>query len=124
MSKRIRRAVISGGPSVSGLANLEWNDAHDFDRSQGDDEMSGTPIEMARKGAGTLTLLEGYVATGYGTADLVGTYKEIELVDGVESEVEKTVTFTDPTYNAGGSVPAEGKGEIRCAFDYSTCTQS
>ena len=122
MASRIRRGTLSvNGSDVGDVANMEWTDANEFDRSKADEEFSGVPVEMGRGGSGSFTLLSGYVATGYKTA-LVITYKEISVAAGVETPVTKTATFTKVTLNAGGSVPAEGRGEMRASFDYATCT--
>ena len=122
MAKRIRRGTVSIGGAVAGVAVIEWDDAHEFDRSRADDEWSGIPVEMSRQGSGRLTFLEGDISTGYCTSDLVITYTEVTQSSGVESTASKTATFTNVTINAGGSVPAEGRGERRYTFDYSTCT--
>jgi len=122
MGKRIRRGTLTIGSSVSDVSNFEWNDSHEFDRSKADDEWSGTPVEMNRAGSGSFTLLAGSVATGYATSNVVFVYTEVEVTSGVESTSTKTHTFTGVTFNMGGSVPAEGKGEIRISFDYSSRT--
>ncbi|MDD5705432.1 MAG: hypothetical protein PHR35_05870 [Kiritimatiellae bacterium] len=122
MSARIRRGTLKvSGSDVADVANFDWNDADEFDRSKGDEEMSGTPVHMSQAGSGSFTLLSGYVATGYKTA-MVLTYNEISVAAGEETPVVKTATFTKVTVNAGGSVPAEGRGEMRVSFDYATCT--
>lgn len=123
MASRIRRGTLNADGAVANVSNFEWTDAHEFDRSKGDEEFSGVPVEMSRAGSGSFTLLAGHVATGY-VASMVYTYKEVEINEstGAETVVAKTATFTDVTVNAGGSVPAEGRGEKRFSFDYSTCT--
>jgi hypothetical protein len=123
MANRIRRGTLVVGSAVSNVANFEWTDADDVDRSKGDLEMSGKPIVMRQAGSGSFTLLAGSVASGYATSDPVFSYKEIALSSGVESPTTKTVTFTKVTFNQGGSVPAEGRGEKRISFDYATATQ-
>jgi len=122
MAKRIRRGTLTVGTAVSDVSNFEWNDAHEFDRSRADDEFSGVPVEMSRAGSGSFTLLAGSVATGYATSSVVFTYKEVSVAAGVETVTQYTATFTDVTFNQGGNVPAEGRGEKRISFDYSTCT--
>lgn len=122
MAKRIRRGTLNTGASVSNLAELSWDDAYEFDRSRADNEFSGTPVEMSRQGSGTVKLLAGSITGGYQTASWVFTYYEVEVTNGVESVVSKTATFTNVTCNRGGSVPAEGRGEITIKFDYATCT--
>jgi hypothetical protein len=122
MGSRIRRGTLSIGTAVSNVSNFQWNDAHEFDRSKADNEFSGTPVEMSRSGSGSFTLLAGTVPTGYATASAVLTYNEVSVAAGVETVAQKTATFTDVTFNQGGSVPAEGRGEISVSFDYSTCT--
>ena len=123
MAKRIRRGTLNADGAVANVSNFEWTDAHEFDRSRGDDEFSGVPVEMARAGSGSFSLLAGHVATGY-IASMVFTYKEVAVNEQTQAETvtSKTATFTDVTVNAGGSVPAEGRGEKRFSFDYSTCT--
>ena len=122
MAGRIRRGTLSIGGAVNDVANFEWDDAHEFDRSKADDEWSGQPVEMDRKGSGRFTLLKGTVSTGYATSNPVFTYNEVEVASGVETVTQKTATFTLVTFNQGGSVPAEGRGEVRITFDYGTCT--
>ena len=124
MAGRIRRGTLDIGGAVSNVSGFDWSDQNEFDRSRADDEFSGTPVEMSRKGSGSFNLLKGNVSSGYGTSDVVYTYKEIEVASGVEAETTKTATFTDVTFNQGGNVPAEGKGEIRITFEYSTCVIS
>ncbi|MDD5705433.1 MAG: hypothetical protein PHR35_05875, partial [Kiritimatiellae bacterium] len=60
--------------------------------------------------------------TGY-VASMVFSYREVEVNETTfaETVTTKTATFTDVTINSGGSVPAEGRGEKRFSFDYSTC---
>jgi hypothetical protein len=122
MAKRIRRGLLTVGSSVPNLANLDWNDSHEFDRSKGDEEFSGKPVEMSRSGSGSFELLAGHIATGY-AATAVFVYKEVDINEttGVETVVSKTATFTDVTINQGGNVPAEGRGSRRFAFEYATC---
>lgn len=124
MAKRIRRGTLTIGTAISNVSNMEWNDQKEFDRSQGDNEFSGTPIEMKRAGSGTFTLLAGSIPSGYATSDPVLTYNEVSVVAGVETVVTKSVTFTQVTVNQGGSVPAEGKGEKKISFDYATSTEA
>ena len=123
MAKRIRRGTLNCDGAVSNVSGFDWNDAHEFDRSKGDVEMSGVPVEMSKAGSGSFTLLAGHVDTGY-VASMVYTYREVEINEGTGAETvsNKTATFTDVTLNAGGSVPGEGRGEKRFSFDYSTCT--
>ncbi len=54
---------------------------------------------------------------------MVFSYREVEVNETTfaETVTTKTATFTDVTINSGGSVPAEGRGEKRFSFDYSTC---
>ena len=122
MSGRIRRAILSIGGAVSGLVNVDFNDAYEFDRTQGDNEMSGEPVEMKRQGSGTIELLAGNIASGYQTSDLIVTYYEVTVTAGVEAIVAKTVTFDKVTTNEGASLPSEGRGSRRIAFDYATST--
>ncbi len=123
MAGRIRRGTLSiAGAAQASVSNFEWTDAREFDRSKGDDEWSGQPVEMDRKGSGSFTLLSGNVASGYALGDIVLTYKDVSVVNGVETVTSKTATFTLVTFNNGGSVPAEGRGEIRISFDYGVCT--
>lgn len=105
---------------MADLANFDWNDANEFDRSKADEEFSGVPVEMSRGGSGSFTILSGYVASGYKTG-MVLTYNEVTVTAGSEAVVQKTATFTYVTVNGGGSVPGEGRGEIRASFDYATC---
>jgi len=118
MANRIRRGTLAVGSAVSNVANFEWTDADDVDRSKGDLEMSGKPILMRQSGSGSFPLLAGSVA------DPVFSYNEVALSAGVETPTTKTVTFTKVTFNQGGSVPAEGRGEKRISFDYATAAQA
>lgn len=120
MGKRIRRGKLTVGTEVADVSGFDWNDAYEFDRSPANDEFSGTPVEMKRGGSGTLTLLAGTIASGYQTNNWVYAYTEVQVIAGAESTVTKTATFTGVTVNRGASVPAEGKGEVKIAFDYST----
>jgi len=124
MGGRIRRGTLNIGGAVSNVSNFEWTDNYEFDRSQADDEFSGDPVEMRRGGSGSFTLLAGDVHQGYATSDPVFSYTEVTVSSGVESTTTKTVTFTKVTFNSGGSVPAEGRGEVRISFDYATSTQA
>jgi hypothetical protein len=127
MADRIRRGTLKiGDADQAAVANMQWNDAHEFDRSQADDEASGDPVEMSRGGSATLTLLAGYIPTGHaaGGASVVYTYKKVSVTAGVETVYSCAVTFTDCYFNTGGSVPAEGRGEIRCSFDYATSSEA
>lgn len=119
---RIRRGIVTLGSQVAGMANADWDDKHEFDRSKSDDQWSGVPIEMNRAGSGTLEFLSGGIPTGYGTSSMVVTFYVITQSNGVETVSTKTATFTDVTFNRGHSIPAEGPGKVKVAFDYSTCT--
>ena len=119
---RIRRAIVSHGTQVLGLANIEFNDNNTFDRSNADNQYSGKPIETIRAGSGTLEFLYGGIGTGYATSNLVATYYEVSQTNGVETVSTKTATFADCTFNRGFNIPAEGVGRVKVAFDYSTCT--
>ena len=115
---KIRRGTVGAATNVK---NVDWNDSYEFDRTAVDNEMSGKPVEMKRGGSGSLTLTAGSIASGYSAADLVITYKEVSVAAGVETETEKTATFTDVTFNTGGSIDNDaGPGEIRISFDYAT----
>ena len=122
MAARIRRGTLDVNGAVANVANFEWTDAWEFDRSRADDEFSGTPVLMSKGGSGSLTLLAGSIATGYQTSDWVFTYNEVAVAAGVETVTQYTATFTQVTTNTGGTVPAEGKGEIRVSFEYAECT--
>lgn len=120
---RIRRGIVScNGGQVTGMANVDFQDAHDFDRSNADNQFSGIPIEMIRKGSGTIEWLSGGQGTGYGTSSMVVTFYEISQTNGVETVTTKTATFTNVTFNRGYNIPAEGAGRVKVSFDYSTCT--
>ena len=124
MAGRIRRGTLTIGTSVADVANFQWNDNYEFDRSKGDEEMSGTPVEMSRGGSGSFELLKGSVQSGYATSDIVFTYNEVEVTAGVETVTEKTQTFDGGTFNQGGNVGAEGRGSLTISFEYSTRTES
>jgi hypothetical protein len=124
MASRIRRGTLTVGSGVPNLANVDWQDNREFDRSKGDEEMSGTPVEMSRGGSGTITLLAGAISSGYATSNVVVRYNQVSVANGVETVVQKTVTFTGVTFNQGGTVPAEGRGEKKISFDYSTSTEA
>lgn len=124
MAKRIRRGILNNGGVVSNVSNIEYTDAYEFDRSRADNEFVGQPVEMSRSGSGSVTLLAGLIPSGYATTDPFITYYDIDVVDGAETVVEKTVTFTKVTYNEGGSIPAEGRGEKRISFDYGESTET
>lgn len=119
MSGRIRRGTLSvNGSPRANVANMQWDDNHEFDRSKGDNEMHGIPVQMSEGGSGSFELLAGNVPSGYGTANMVYTYKEVSVATGVETVTDKTVTFTEVTFVTGGNVPADGKGSRAVKFDY------
>lgn len=118
---RIRRGTLSAGSAVPNLVNMEWNDNHEVDRTPSDLQFTGEPICMRKGGSGTIELLAGKIDSGYATADVVLTYKEVSLDGGVESTTDKTATFSGVTFNQGGSVPSEGAGRKRISFEYSSC---
>lgn len=123
MAKRLRRGKLTVGTDYSGVVNMSWDDATEFDRKQADNEYSGTPIEIKRGGSGEVRFVEGTMPpAGYQTNDWVFTYYEVTLTNGVESVVEKTQTFTGVTCVHGGNIPSEGIGELSAKFDYSTRT--
>jgi len=122
MASRIRRGTLTVGAGVSNVAELSWDDNCEFDRSKGDEEMYGTPVEMSRGGSGTAKLLAGTIAKGYQTNNWVFAYKEVTVASGVETVVTKTLTFYGVTTNTGGTVGAEGAGSITIKFDYSYST--
>lgn len=125
MASRIRRGVLTiNEVEQADVANFQWNDAHEFDRSQGDNESAGVPVLMKTGGSGSFELLAGFVASGYAAGDVVLTYHEIAVANGVETDTEFTVTFTGVTFNAGGNVPAEGRGSITISFEYSTSARA
>lgn len=121
MSSRIRRGTLAIGSAVANVANFQWNDAQEFDRSQGDNESAGVPVLMKTGGSGSFELLAGSVASGYSTNSVVLTYIQVTVAAGSESTANKTATFTGVTFNNGGNVPAEGRGSITISFEYSTC---
>lgn len=121
MAGRIRRGTLTvNSVSVAGVANFEWNDAYEMDRSRADNESAGTPVLMKTGGSGSFTLLSGSVASGYAAGNVVLTYIQVTQAAGVETPTNKTATFTGVTFNTGGSVPAEGRGEIKVSFEYAT----
>jgi hypothetical protein len=127
MSARIRRGTLAYGGAagltspVADNATLDWNDSHEFDRSKGDEEFSGKPVEISRGGSGSFELLAGHIPTGY-LGFMTFTYKEVDMATGSEVVTTKRATFTLVTVNGGGNVPAEGRGSRRFAFEYGTCT--
>lgn len=122
MAKRIRRGRLTVGAQISDVANMEWDDNYEFDRSKADEEMHGIPVKMSEGGSGSVELLAGNIAKGYQTNDWVFTYNEITNTNGVESSATKTVTFYHVTTNIGGSIPAEGRGSVKIKFEYGDST--
>lgn len=123
MAGRIRRGTLAVGAAVANVADFTWNDQHEFDRSRADNEASGKPVLMKVAGRGSCTLLAGFIASGIQAADWVYTYNQVDVGPmNAETVTPKVVTFKDVTVNSGGNVPAEGKGEIRIEFEYSTAT--
>ena len=115
---RIRKGTLTHGGAVSNVANVRWQDSHEFDRTPADEEMHGGPVQMNEGGSGSFELLGGNIATGYATSDLVFAYHEIVVTAGVEADVVKTITFSDVTFRSGGEVPSEGRGRRTIDFDY------
>lgn len=125
MGKIRRGTITSGGASVDNLVNVSWRDESEFDRRRVDDEMAGKPVRMTKQGSGSIELLAGNIDTGYETNSLVVTYKEISVSSGVESEVEKTVTFSDVTYNSGGQLDNDaGPGSRTIEFQFGEVTEA
>lgn len=122
MAKRIRRATLSCGAAVAGLANVQWDDEVREDRTQADDEDHGDPVIMGYGGSGSIELLAGHVASGYATSNLVATYKEIEVVSGVETPVSRTATFSKVVFASGASIGSENRGSVNVKFTYGKCT--
>ena len=122
MATKIRRATITCGTAVAGVANVSWDDEVRENRDQADDEDHGDPVITGFGGSGTIELLSGKIASGYGTASLVASYKEITVANGVETPVTKTATFTKPVFACGANIPAEGIGKVNVKFTYGKCT--
>ena len=119
---RIREAELwVNGTQKVGTSSVQWTDNDEFDRTAADDQFSGDPVRVSKAGSGSGEMLEGDITTGYLTS-LVYKYKEVSVTDGVESETEKTVTFTKPTVKAGGSMTAGQAGRRNYTFDYATAT--
>lgn len=123
MSGRLRGATLSAnGGTKSGVANIDFSDAREFDRSQGDNEMFGTPVEMKRGGSGSIEMLAGNIPSGYATGTLIATTSEVTVANGVETSVTRTVTFYDVTFNSGGAFLPGSRGSRKISFEYSYCT--
>ena len=122
---RIRNptSVTVGGTAVTGVKSVQWDQGDEYDRSQGDDELSGDPVLMKEAGSGTIELLGGAIPSCYGQ-DIVVKYNEITVAAGAESETEKTVTFGKCTINPGGNVPSGGAGGRSIKFDFGGVTEA
>ena len=120
MSTKIRSGALSvSGASVSGMANVRWDDELEVNRDPADDELSGQPVIMQKRGRGSAEIFSGSIATGYATSmSLV--YTEVTVAGGVESTTSKTVTWTDVTISAGGNVQAGARGARNYSFEYAT----
>ena len=119
---KIRRGTLSvNGSAIADVVNVDWNDNTEYDRRAVDTEMSGKPVMMKKQGSGSFEMLAGNVPSGYGTADAVINYKEVSVAAGVETEADKSVTFTDVTFNSGGNLDNDaGPGSRRINFEYGT----
>ena len=127
MSKRLRRGTLTVGTLFTGVVLLSYTENNEFDRTQADNEFSGTPIEMKREGTGEVRSCESHGSlpdSGHQTSDWVFTYYEVTLTAGVETVVEKTVTFNLVTCNHSGNFPSEGRGETSAAFTFATATEA
>lgn len=125
MADRIRRGKLKvAAGDISRVANFEWNDNLEFDRTQADDEEAGVPVQMTTGGTGSFVLLSGMINSGHAAGDVVYTYRKVAVAAGVETLQDCAVTFTDVYFNTGGSVPAEGRGEIRISFSYGNATEA
>ncbi|GEM_PF-3278317 len=123
MSK-IRRGILKvNGTQVADVVNVDWNDAHEFDRRAVDDAMFGVPVEMKRSGSGSFELLAGNVESGYAAGDVEIEYTEVSVASGVETTSGKVATFTHVTFNSGGNIDNDaGPGSRRISFDYAEST--
>lgn len=122
MAKRIRRGTVVCGAQIPGLVNAQWDDDVREDRTQADDEEAGDPVIMGYGGSGSLEFTAGHVPSGYATSALVISYKELEVVNGVETPVSRTTTFTKVVFSAGGNVSSENRGATNVKFTYGKST--
>ena len=123
MANRIHTGALTIGTAQAGMAVVEWNDGIEVDRSRADAETTGDPIIMGYKGSGSVTMLQGNIATGHASGGAMSlVYQEKSYSAGVESSTSKTAAFTKVTISGGGNVAAESRGERRYSFEYGQCT--
>lgn len=121
MRIRSPKSVTIATSAVTGVSQINYDNADDYDRSRGDDQMYGDPVRMEQKGSGTIELLGGLVPNCY-DQDIVAKYVEVTVANGAETVVERTATFKKCTINPGANVPAGSAGKVSAKFDFAYVT--
>lgn len=120
---RFPKSVTLATTLLSGVRNVEWDPANEYNRDPGDEQFSGDPVETSRKGSGSFDLMAGAVPACYGQG-MVVVHNEVSVDDasGTETITTKTTTFTKVTINKGYKVPAGNVGGISVKFDFAEAT--
>jgi hypothetical protein len=123
MRIRFPKSVTIAGSAVTGVKAVNYDQNDEYDRSPGDDQLSGDPVQIKKAGSGTIELLGGTIPSCYDQS-IVVVHQEVVVTNGAETETDKTTTFTKCTINKGANVPSGSAGSKTVKFDFAEVTEA
>ena len=121
--KRFRRFTMTvDGGAIAGARDFRYDDNSEYNRDKSDDEAVGDQVRMS-EGPFSISfemlqadaaIVSGFVAT------LVVVGKEVTRAAGDESTADRTYTFEQGNFNAGGDHPTDNPGRLPVTGEFKT----